>query len=128
MVMVNAEDALLGAGLVLLGFIISALWELYRRRMESREERRGLIATLVVEATENMMACKGLVEAFGRGQLAPISTIPPLRTYVGLLGLSNWTVLKLSSKTAALLSSAFALTEGINATIQARDHFQVTQV
>ncbi len=126
--MVNVEDALLGAGLVLLGFVITALWELYKRRTESKQERRRLIETIRAETAENMASSKGLADAFGKGQLAPISTIPLMRTQVGLVAVSNWIVLKLPSDTATLLSAAYALTEGINATIRARENFQITQI
>lgn len=126
--MVVFEDAVLGAGLVLLGFFFNALWERSKaKRLEVAERQRTVLA-IWMEFEDNATTCRQLIGAIDRGGLKGFATLPPLKAQAWSLASSNWPLLRFDRETGRLLSNLVALTEGINATIRAREFYGATML
>ena len=124
--MVNVEDAILGAGLTLLGFSFAVVWDIIRERRERSSERRRLLEFLQRETDENAERAQRAIQPL-QSAIGFIVTLSPLSTEGWSVAISFWSLLQLNSEVASLLATSYQLARGFNVVNSSREQFQITQ-
>ena len=126
--MINLEDAVLSAGLVLFGFLITLVWENRKARRREIEERQRVVVAIWLEMMDNAAVCLELADGLRSGRIKGAVIIPPLKVQAWTLASWNWPLLRFREDEARILLDISWLVDRMNATIRAREGFLVSMV
>jgi hypothetical protein len=122
----TSEDVVLGAALVLLGFLITYLWERRKERVREAQERQRVVVAVWMELMDTAVWCRELIKNMESGRTKGGFLLHPPRTQAWNLATWNWPLLRFREKEALLLFDISALAEYIAAEVRWRELFQAT--
>jgi hypothetical protein len=126
--LVAVEDAIINAGLVLVGFSMAVGWDRIQKKRADNENRGRIFDLINVETENNATMCQQILTANAGTGLMGITTIPPLHDIGWDTAISNWSLLRLNSNETLALNNAYRSAGAVNEAIRVRDTYSISMV